>query len=310
MIRASFSVVFAWVAAVGILAQVAPVFAADPPAKPSVIDDDDDDDATPVQKPSGDPARAGATAPTASIFSPLSVSDWKVEIGLQQRFTSKAGRRGKAEGATGLTYDIVWRDLIFLSSDRGFGANLIDRKTLFGDRDRITAGFSINVDDRDASERSRTQARSADAKRGSSTFVLAFADYSIDRWRLWAEAAHFVANGKGNVVSFGGEYALPLTSKWSTTFASGISFGDRTYMRDNFTIPPLAPSLIRNTTYVSPKAGARDLTVSVNFEYRADAHWRWNTVIGFTQSLAVSQQGAFVKVRSAPFISTGIRYRF
>jgi outer membrane scaffolding protein for murein synthesis (MipA/OmpV family) len=128
-------------------------------------------------------------------------------------------------------------------------------------------------------------------------------------WDSW-NIGSIVANGKGNVVSLGGEYTLPLTSKWSTTFATGISFGDGTYMRDNFTVPPLAPSFIRNTTYVSPKAGARDLTVSADFEYRADAHWRWNTVIGFTQSLAVSQQGAFVKVRSAPFVSTGIRYRF
>jgi outer membrane scaffolding protein for murein synthesis (MipA/OmpV family) len=309
MIRTSFTV-FVCVAAMGILAQVSQACAADPPAKPSLMDDDDEDDAAPVQKPSSYPANAELTAPAASIFSPLSASDWKVEIGLQQRVTSKAGRRRKAEGATGLTYDILWRDLIFLSSDRGFGANLIDRKALFGDRDRITAGFSINIDDRDASERSRSQARASDAKRGSSTFVLAFAEYRIDRWRFWAEAAHFVANGKGNVVSLGGEYTLPLTSKWSTTFATGISFGDGTYMRDNFTVPPLAPSFIRNTTYVSPKAGARDLTVSADFEYRADAHWRWNTVIGFTQSLAVSQQGAFVKVRSAPFVSTGIRYRF
>jgi outer membrane scaffolding protein for murein synthesis (MipA/OmpV family) len=285
-------------------------YAADFRAKPVVIDDDDDEDIGIRGILTDGPAQTGTAGLTASIFSSLSVKDWSVEIGLQQRVTSKSGRRRSLEGATGLTYEIIWRDLIFLTSDRGLGVYLLEEKGFLSDRDRISAGFAINTEDGDGSARSRSQARATDAKRGASTFAMAFAEYRIDRWRAWVELAHFIGNGKGNVVSLGGEYILPLTGKWSTKIATGISLGDGSYMRDNFTIPALAPAFIPNTTYVSPKAGARDLTVSADFEYRADDHWRWNTVVGFTQSLAVSQQGAFVKVRSAPFLSTGVRYRF
>jgi outer membrane scaffolding protein for murein synthesis (MipA/OmpV family) len=289
-----------------------PAFGADPAARPAVADEEDDEEPPAARSAlsSDNSAQAQAREQSPSLLSPLSAVNWTVEIGLQQKLTSRQGRRRALEGATGLTYEIVWRELLFLSSDRGIGANLLERKGLFTSRDRIQAGLSFNTDDRDASGRSRSQSRSVDARRGSSTFALAFADYRIDRWKFWAEVAHFVGNGQGNVVSVGGEYALPLTGKWSAILATGISFGDGAYMRDNFRVPPIASELLRRTSYVTPKAGARDITVSANFEYRADEHWRWNTVLGVTQSLAVSQQGAFVKVRTAPFVSTGVKYQF
>jgi outer membrane scaffolding protein for murein synthesis (MipA/OmpV family) len=299
-----------------VLAKAPQVLAADPPAKPAIQDEDDDDDDDdddkkgPAGKKPDVPAITREAGSSAWLFSPFSAADWNVEVGVQLGFASRPGRRSTVEGLTGLTYNIVWRDLIFLSSDRGLGINLIDRKGLFNDLDRIKLGFSLSTDDADATGLSRSQARAAGARRNSSAFALGFAEYRIDRWRVWTELAHFLTNGEGNVLSLGGEYTLPLTRKSSTTFATGISFGDGAYMRNNFTVPPLAPASTGRTTYVTPKAGARDLTVSADFEYRADAHWRWNTVVGFTQSLAVSQQGTFVKVRSVPFLTTGIRYRF
>jgi outer membrane scaffolding protein for murein synthesis (MipA/OmpV family) len=291
----------------GIIAGYLPAQAADPAPK-SASADDDDDDLPPVKSAStGAPGKPPSMAQV--LFEPLAVRNWSAELGIRQRFTSRQGRRNSVEGATGLTYDVSWQDTLFLSSDRGLGVNVFSKKGIFAESDRFFAGVSINIDDDGASERSRSQSRSVDLKRGVTTFALGFAEYKIDRWRMWSEVAHFLGPDKGNVLSLGLEYRLPLTNKWSTTFGSGISFGDGAYMRQNFSVPLSVP-LALGRPLIQPKAGARDFTVSADFEYQADEHWRWNTVVGFTQSLAVSQQGAFINVQSQPFISTGIKYKF
>ncbi|MFM9976258.1 MAG: MipA/OmpV family protein [Beijerinckiaceae bacterium] len=289
---------------------VYPAKAADARPQATVTDENDDDDDAPlatgsslILAPSGSPFLKD------QLFEPLAAKNWSVEIGATQRWSSRLGKRRAIEGATGLTLDIVWLDTFFVSSDRGAGVNLFRTRNLFTERDRFTAGVSFNADDQDQSERSRTQSRSVDAKRGISTFALGFAEYQIDRWRFWAEAAQFVSHDKGKVLSLGLEYRLPLTQKWSTTFATGASFGDGAYMRNSFSVPPNSVAS-RSRPFVQPKAGARDFTVSVDFEYRADEHWHWNIGAGFTKSLAVIQQGTFVKVRSQPFINAGIKYKF
>jgi outer membrane scaffolding protein for murein synthesis (MipA/OmpV family) len=284
-----------------------PAQAADPAAKPPVSDDDDDDDQPTKPVVPGAPVKSPALAQV--LFEPLAVRNWSAELGVRQRFTSRQGRRDSVEGAAGLTYDIKWADTLFLSSDRGLGVNAFSKKGIFSESDRFLAGVSVNIDDASASERSRSQSRSVDLKRGVTTFALGFAEYRIDRWRMWTEVAHFVGPDHGNVLSLGLEYRLPLTNKWSTTFGSGISFGDGAYMRENFSVPQPAALFLRRPS-IQPKAGARDLTLSADFEYQADEHWRWNTVVGFTQSLAVVQQGTFVKYQSQPFVSTGVKYRF
>jgi outer membrane scaffolding protein for murein synthesis (MipA/OmpV family) len=285
-----------------------PAQAADMRPVAPVIDDDDEDD-KPAKAGSGLVAPSSSSDLTGTVFEPLAAKNWSAEVGLRQRLSSRQGKRRAVEGATGVTFDVVWKDTLFLSSDKGLGANLLQRRGIFSGNDRFVAGVAFNIDDQDGSDRSRSQSRSVDAKRGVSSFALGFAEYKIERWRLWTEIAHFLGNDRGNVVSLGAEYRLPLTTKWSTTFASGISFGDRAYMRDNYSVPAIYIPF-QNPFYAQPKAGARDFTISADFEYRADDHWRWNTVIGFTNSLAVIQQGTFVKVRSEPFISTGVKYKF
>jgi outer membrane scaffolding protein for murein synthesis (MipA/OmpV family) len=167
----------------------------------------------------------------------------------------------------------------------------------------------INIDDLDSTDRSRSQSRSLDATKRNTVFALGFAEYRLDRWRTWTELAHYLGKDDGNVLSAGVEYRLPLTAKWSTAVAVGLSAGDASYMRTNFSIPPVY-SLGKRPLIIEPKAGLRDVTLSTDFEYQANDHWRWNTVMGFTRSLAVIQQGTWVKDQSQPFVSTGIKYKF
>jgi outer membrane scaffolding protein for murein synthesis (MipA/OmpV family) len=317
-----FSAAMAYLIVVGSVFQALPTYAAD--MRPVLADDDDEEDDKSVTNTSSLVAPSlvapslvapSLVAPSGTgglkdlLFEPLAAKNWSVEIGLRQRWSSRQGKRRAVEGATGLTFDVIWRDTLFASSDRGVGVNLFQTRNLLSKRDRFIAGVAFNIDDQSESERSRSQSRSVDVKRGVSKFALGFAEYQSDRWRLWTEFAHFVGNDKGNVVSLGVEYRLPLTNKWSATFASGLSFADKAYMRDNYSVPANY-TLSKRPVFAQPKAGARDITVSADFEYQADVHWRWNTVIGFTNSLAVTQQGTWVKVRSEPFISTGIKYKF
>jgi outer membrane scaffolding protein for murein synthesis (MipA/OmpV family) len=279
--------------------------------RPSLEDDDDDEAAKPVSAlPSSALTPPDRNADLSRImFDNLAVRHWNAELGVRQRWVSRQGKRRGIEGATGLIFDLSWRDTFFLSSDRGLGANILSLRNVISGSDRFAAGVSLSFDEKESRERSQSQSRSVDAKRGTSTFILGFAEYSIARWKLWTELAHFVGSDKGNVVSLGLEYRLPLTTKWSTTFATGFSLADGQYMRQNYSVPYIA-SLGRRPLFVQPKAGLRDVTVSADFEYVADRHWRWNTQIGFTKSLVVIPQGTWVKVRSEPFISTSVRYRF
>ncbi len=279
-------------------------------------EDDDDEGAKPASRfASPSPALSALTPPTGNadlssvVFENLAVRHWNAELGFRQRWVSKQGKRRAIEGATGLVFDLSWKDTFFLSSDRGVGANIVSLRGVVGESDRFAAGISLSFDEKESRERSQSQSRSVDAKRGTSTFVLGFAEYSVSRWKLWSELAHFIGPDKGNVLSLGLEYRLPLTMKWSTTVATGLSLADGQYMRQNYAVP-YSVSLGRRPLFVQPKAGARDVTVSADFEYAADKHWRWNTQIGFTKSLVVVQQGAWVKVRSEPFISTSVRYKF
>jgi outer membrane scaffolding protein for murein synthesis (MipA/OmpV family) len=280
----------------------------------NVFRDDDDDDETEDVKPAATgsaqlppPGRADTLA--AVVFEPLAARNWSAELGVRQRFSSRQGRRRSIEGATGLIFDLQWRDTLFLSSDRGIGANLLHLRGALVDRDQFAAGVSLSFDERGSNERSQAQSRSLDAKRGSAVFALGFAEYKVARWRLWTELAHFLGPDKGNVLSLGVDYRLPLTEKWSTTLATGLSLADGRYMRDNYAAPAIL-TYLKRPLFIQPKAGLRDVTVSMDFEYAADRYWRWNTQVGFTNSLVIAQKGAWVKVRSEPFISTGVKYRF
>jgi outer membrane scaffolding protein for murein synthesis (MipA/OmpV family) len=276
----------------------------------TATDDDDDDDDAPVTKPTPSLSAPSQSKETQRLlFSTLPAKDWHIEVGLQQRFTSRLGKRRAIEGATGLLLDITWRDTLFITAERGIGANLLTAKQLFAGNDRFVAGLSVNYDDSNSGERSRSQARAADAKRALSPFVLGFADYQIGRWKLWTEFAVYTGNAKGNVLSLGVEYRLPITAKWSTTFATGFSLADKAYVKDNYPATFLSvPG--KPFTAFKPATTLRDLTVSTEFEYRADDHWRWNTVVGFTNSLALAAPGVVIKARSTPFVGTAIRYRF
>jgi outer membrane scaffolding protein for murein synthesis (MipA/OmpV family) len=277
-------------------------------ARPATEDDDDDE--TPATKPTPSLSAPSQSKETSRLlFNTLSAKDWHLEIGLQQRFTSRLGKRRAVEGATGLLLDITWRDTLFITTERGIGANLLTAKQLFTGNDRFVAGLSVNYDDANSGERSRSQARAADAKRNLSPFVLGFAEYQIDRWKLWTELAQYTGSAKGKVLSLGVEYRLPLTAKWSTTFATGFSLADKTYVKDNYpatflSVPGKPFKAFR------PESTLRDLTVSADFEYRADEHWRWNTTIGFTNNLALANPGVVIKARSTPFVGTALRYRF
>jgi outer membrane scaffolding protein for murein synthesis (MipA/OmpV family) len=290
--------------------------AADPrPAQQ--IENNDDEEEDPPQKNATGPDRLQGTASSekseasglAELFSPLRASDWSLELGIKSRVTGTRGTRKSINADAGLLFDIRWRELLFLSTDRGIGINLFQKKGVLAASDSIILGAALSISDSAESDRSRSQSRSLDATRRSSGFTLGFAEYRTGQWNLWAEIARYHIAQNGTVVSLGVEYRQPLTNKWQATFAWGLSAGDGAYMRDNFTVAPLL-SLARRPLFIQPKAGLRDTTVSVDFEYQADEHWRWSTVLGFTQSLAVVQQGAWVKVRSQPFISTGIKYKF
>jgi outer membrane scaffolding protein for murein synthesis (MipA/OmpV family) len=286
-------------------------WAADMTRQYAETDDDDDDEtlATGSTTPRSLIAPSQSKELPRAVFNTFSARDWFVEVGVQQRLTSRLGRRRVLDGATGLLLDIVWSDTLFISSERGIGANLMTINQLFSPSGRFQAGASFSYDDRDSGERSRSQGRAGDAKIRVSPLVLGFAEYQHDRWRLWTEIAHFTGNAKGNVASLGLEYWLPLTAKWSTTLAVGASVADKTYVKDNYPATLLAiPG--RPLTPFRPSSTARDLTVSADFEYRADQHWRWNAIVGFTNSLALAKPGTVIKTRSAPFVSSGIRYRF
>jgi outer membrane scaffolding protein for murein synthesis (MipA/OmpV family) len=282
-----------WICVAAVLACIGPAYAADP-ARAGAGDDDD---------------VSAVTSAAGKLLAPQPVREWSAELGLRTRVTSQQGRRDSAEAFVGLTFDIVWRDLIFLSSNRGLGVNTFKTTNLLLDGDKFKTGFSVNLDDVDSTERSRSQSRSLDFRNRNTMFALGFAEYQIGRWTLWSELAHYLAGDNGNVLSVGAEYRMPLTGKWSVATALGISAADHAYMKENYAVPPIF-TLAKAPLFVQPKAGFRDLTVSVDFEYQADEHWRLNTVVGFTQSLAVIQKGAWVKVQSLPFISTGLRYKF
>ena len=230
-------------------------------------------------------------------------------MGVRGRVTPRKGSEAEKTAVVGFTYDLVWNDTLFLSSSKGLGINIIRQQDVLATGDRFLFGASVNIGEERGRSRSQTQFRSLDIRTGKSAFALVFSEYKLGNWRLWAEGATYFDHNLGNVASFGADYIVPLSPKWSLTLGSGISFGDAANLREVYGIP----SNIALQQGIAPfrlGPGPRDASVSAEFEYQADQHWRWTFGTGYNFLLGQAAQSPRTIARSELVLSSGIKYRF
>ena len=280
-----------------------PAVSADP-ARSTVIEDDDEDDGPSVSSKPTSPKTM-----TETLFSPLLASGWRVEFGTRALAVPKVLGDNAIQASLGFTYNIIWNDTVFLTSERGLGINAFQARGVFGQADRFVAGIAANYDDRAGIARSQSQLRSLDVRQRNAVHALGFAEYRNSNWRVWSEVSSYIDRRNGHVFSLGSEYAIPVTNKWTFLLSGGLSYSDAAHMRETYGIPAAAAVQFGASPY-RLSAGFSDASLSAQIEYKADNHWTWSLTAGETFLLGQAAKSPRVETRSQPFMSAAVKYKF
>lgn len=243
------------------------------------------------------------------LFEPTPAKDWNATLGARSRISStKIGGKSSSVVASPF-YDIQWKDVAFLSSDRGLGVNLLRAKDVVTASDKLFVGFALNVDSEKTLIRSQMQFRSLDLKGKYIPFLLSFAEYKIENLRIYSEIASFIDRNNGNVFTVGSEYALQLTNKWTLILGCSVSYGDTTHMRENFGVPSVFAASVGRSAFRLHN-GFRDATLTAEADYQASRYWSYSVSGGYTRLLGEAAESYRVETPSQPFMAVGVKYHF
>lgn len=249
------------------------------------------------------------SATVAEAFEPRPAKDWAVTIGTTARLTSSRTGSRRMALAPAPFYDVQWKNLAFLSSEKGLGLNLLRETGLLMPSDRFTLSASVNANNERSLIGSLSQYRALDIKGKYTPYLVGRAEYKAGNWLAFVEADKFFDLNNGSVLSFGGEYTQPLTDKWSMIMMASLSFGSTVHMQENYGVPQ-AFALAIGKPAVRLHSGPRDATIATEFEYQADRHWSYSLLAGYTRLLGEAAESYRIASRAQPFLGTSIKYHF
>lgn len=191
--------------------------------------------------------------------------DWDITIGAgpgyRPRFES-----GRDYQPTIFPYlDITWRDLLFLSTEDGLGANLLRANGL-----KAGPFFQLS-----------NSRRESDAQRlhglGDVDTVIqggVFANYEFAREQsVFVKLRRDIGGDRSGVfASLGADFTLPLSESWIASARVVVTWADSSALQPFFGVTP-GQSAVSGEPVFTPHAGFRDVTFEPTLTRRLGEHW-------------------------------------
>lgn len=206
--------------------------------------------------------------------------------------------------------DFTWRDVVFLDSRRGIGANLVT----LGDPEglgSLTAGplatwrFARKEGDDDDLR------GLGDVKGGAD--VGAFARYSRGRIDLNLTAKRNVSDADlGGTVELGARYRLPPIGRTLVSFGPSATWADGDYMKSYFGVSADRVQASGLAAY-APSAGVKDVGVGALAIHPFGGNWALSAFGGYTRLVGDAADSPLVKQRGTAnqvSIGLGLSYKF
>jgi outer membrane scaffolding protein for murein synthesis (MipA/OmpV family) len=250
-----------------------------------------------------------ATAPVLAQ-SDASTGDWSLRLGGAALVVPSYEGSDSAAVRPVPLVDLQWRDLVFLDSRRGLGANLIRVDDPRG-RGSLKIGPFANW-------RFARKEGDDDDLRGlgdvkGGVDVGAFAQYSLGRIDLNLTGKRNASDRDlGGTVEFGARYRLAPIGRTMVSFGPSVTWADSDYMKSYFGVAAdkvLASGL---AAYV-PSAGVKDVGIGVLAVHPFAGNWALSGFGGYTRLVGDAADSPLVKQRgSANQLSfgLGLSYKF
>jgi outer membrane scaffolding protein for murein synthesis (MipA/OmpV family) len=200
----------------------------------------------------------------AAVAEPKS-TDWDATIGAGPGYRPRF-ETGRESRTTVFPYlDITWRDLLFLSTDDGLGANLLRTSAL-------TAGPFLQL----SNSRRESDAQRLHGLGDVDTVVQGgvFANYEWAREQdVFVKLRRDIGGDRsGLFADFGADFTLPFGTNWIVAARVVATWADAAALQPFFGVSP-AQSAASGEPVFSPHAGFRDVTVEPTLTRILDKHW-------------------------------------
>jgi outer membrane scaffolding protein for murein synthesis (MipA/OmpV family) len=191
--------------------------------------------------------------------------DWDITVGAGPGYRPRF-ETGRDYRPTMFPYlDITWRDLLFLSTEDGLGANLLRAKGL-------TAGPFLQL----SNSRRESDAQRLHGLGDINTVVQGgvFASYEFAK-----EQSAFVklrrdigGDRSGVFADFGADFTVPLSHVWIAGVRIVATWANADALQPFFGVTP-AQSPASGEPVFTPHSGFRDVTFEPTLTRRLDEHW-------------------------------------
>jgi outer membrane protein len=253
----------------------------------------------------------------ATLFAALSASaqtvppkgDWRVSVGALGIFgpNYEGSDRMKARALPAL--DVEWRETVFLSAQRGLGANLLTLRDPNG-RGTFKAGPFANWRFmRDADDDS--DLRGLGDVKGGVDFG-AFAAYEFGHLTVNVTGKRNVSHSElGGTVDAGLRYRIRVFEGTMIGFGPSATWADSNYLKSYFGVTA-AQARASGLADYAPSSGFKDLGVGVNVLHPLGGNWSLIGSGGYSRLIGDAADSPLVKQRGSANqmrLGFGISYR-
>jgi outer membrane scaffolding protein for murein synthesis (MipA/OmpV family) len=235
--------------------------------------------------------------------------DWRVNIGALGIVgpSYEGSDRLKARALPAL--DVEWRETVFLSAQRGLGANLLTISDPNG-RGTFKAGPLVNWRFmRDADDDSDLRGL-GDVKGGVD--LGAFAAYEFGRLALNVTGKRNVSHSElGGMIDVGLRYRMRVFEGTMLGFGPSATWADSDYMKSYFGVTAAQAGASGLAAY-APSSGFKDVGVGVNVVHPLGGNWSLVGLGGYSRLIGDAADSPLVKQRGSANqmrVGLGISYR-
>lgn len=235
--------------------------------------------------------------------------DWRVNLGAIGFATpSYEGSNSYKARALPLV-DIEWRDTVFLSAERGLGANLVTLRDPAG-RGAFRAGPFVNYRfSRDQGDDDDLRGM-GDVKDGVD--LGAFASYEFGALALRVAGRQNVSHSElGGTVDVGLRYRLPPIGRTTIGFGPSATWADSDFMKSYFGVTAAQATASGMRAY-APSSGFKDVGVAANAVHPLGGNWALTGFGGYKRLIGDAADSPLVKDRGTPNqfrVGFGVSYR-
>ncbi len=252
---------------------------------------------------------AAAAMPALAQAPAETRGDWRVNLGAIGFATpSYEGSNSYKARALPLV-DIEWRDTVFLSAERGLGANVVTLRDP-GGRGAFRAGPFVNYRfSRDEGDDDDLRGM-GDVKDGVD--LGAFASYDFGPLGLRVAGRRNVSHSElGGTIDLGLRYRLPPIGRTMLGFGPSATWADSDYMQSYFGVTAAQATASGMRAY-SPSSGFKDVGLSANAMHPLGGNWALTGFGGYKRLIGDAADSPLVKDRGTPNqfrVGLGISYR-